>query len=166
MEQVIEQPNGKLCIYSPKDNKMLLEDATASEVVNFMVTLELKDAKENIIQRTRDLIAAAKHNKEPLHEFAYTYWDAIERIIDADINDANTRGEFIGCKLNPNKLLVRAIVTKLKKNKEKSGKLYCPCSLIKDESTICCCSEWKKSLRDNSSEFCHCKLYYNPNFRK
>jgi ferredoxin-thioredoxin reductase catalytic subunit len=166
MEQIIEQPNGQLCIYSPKDNKMLLKNASAGEVINFIVTLELKEAKENIIARTKDLIAAARHNKEPLHEFAYSYKEATERITDSYIQEASERGKSLGCELNPNKETVNKIVTALNNTKELLGKSYCPCSLIKDESTICCCDEWKKSMTDNSNEFCHCKLYYNPNFRK
>lgn len=34
---------------------------------------------------------------------------------------------------------------------------YCPCRLIKDESTICVCEEFRAAP---AGETCHCGLYY------
>lgn len=43
----------------------------------------------------------------------------------------------------------------LKRNKEKYGKKYCPCSLVRDEDTVCMCKEF----REMEEGTCHCQLY-------
>ena len=43
----------------------------------------------------------------------------------------------------------------LKKNKEKYGKMYCPCSIERSDNTICQCKEFKE-LEEGT---CHCGLY-------
>lgn len=40
-------------------------------------------------------------------------------------------------------------------NKDKYGKRYCPCSLIRDEDTVCMCKEF----REMEEGTCHCQLY-------
>jgi|LGOV01.1.fsa_nt_gb ferredoxin-thioredoxin reductase catalytic subunit len=47
-----------------------------------------------------------------------------------------------------------SVIKGLAKNLEKHGELYCPCSFIKDESTICPCVE----LRTEGT--CHCNLFH------
>ena len=42
-----------------------------------------------------------------------------------------------------------------KHNKDKYGKRYCPCSLIRDEDTVCMCKEF----REMEEGTCHCQLY-------
>ena len=55
---------------------------------------------------------------------------------------------------NPDKQLVAEIRAKLKDN---DG--YCPCSLIKDNSTKCMCQEFRNQIERNESGECHCGLY-------
>lgn len=40
-------------------------------------------------------------------------------------------------------------------NKDKYGKRYCPCSLIRDEDTVCMCKEF----REMEEGTYHCQLY-------
>ena len=44
---------------------------------------------------------------------------------------------------------------KVTDNKDKYGKRYCPCSLIRDEDTVCMCKEF----REMEEGTCHCQLY-------
>lgn len=89
MIQVIQQPNGMLCIYSFFLNRMLLENATDSEVISFM----LKDAEKYsqlIEARTQDLISAARHLNAPVHKYMLTYEEAQTRIKKGVSNDDKT----------------------------------------------------------------------------
>lgn len=58
-------------------------------------------------------------------------------------------------KTNSDKELVKEIRNKLKENKDKYGKEYCPCSLIHNDDTICMCKEF----REQTEGECHCGLY-------
>lgn len=52
-------------------------------------------------------------------------------------------------KVTDNKEVKETVLAGLKRNKEKYGKKYCPCSLVRDEDTVCMCKEfrkWKKGL--------------------
>lgn len=51
-------------------------------------------------------------------------------------------------KLNQDKELVNIILEGLRKNKG-----YCPCKLVKDETTKCPCKEFRET------EQCHCGLF-------
>jgi ferredoxin-thioredoxin reductase catalytic subunit len=51
---------------------------------------------------------------------------------------------------NPDKEKVKEVRKALKEN---DG--YCPCKLIKDETTKCMCKEF----REQSYGLCHCELY-------
>ena len=68
-------------------------------------------------------------------------------------------------KVSEDKELVSAIREKLKENKEKYGKQFCPCVLpenyISDncEDYICMCKEF----REQESGECHCGLYVKFN---
>lgn len=50
--------------------------------------------------------------------------------------------------LNPDKELVNTILEGLRKNKG-----YCPCKIVKDETTKCPCIEFKQT------NHCHCGLF-------
>lgn len=168
MLQILEQPNGKLCIYSCQENKMLLEDAQDPEVITFILNKEVNSITKNIIKRTQDMISSARHNKEPLHEYILTYEEAIKRMncrISPAKANAISRAKTYGCSLNPDTNVADKIISALEKAKETYGKMYCPCSIVKDDSTICCCKEWIEGLKNNSIKYCHCKLYINPNFK-
>ena len=78
MFQFIVQLNNKLCVYSVSQNKFLIHDASDEDVVEFMINNSFK--REVIEQRTRDLITAARHAKEPIHKFLLTYREAMIRI--------------------------------------------------------------------------------------
>jgi len=80
MIQILEQPDKQLCIYSAKENKMLLENAGDADVIVFIMDKEIKEKVGAIVERTKDMIASARHNKEPLHEFSITYEEAIKKI--------------------------------------------------------------------------------------
>jgi ferredoxin-thioredoxin reductase catalytic subunit len=54
-------------------------------------------------------------------------------------------------KVSDNKELVNEIRTKLKEN---NG--YCPCSIIKNEDTICPCKNFREQKELGE---CHCGLY-------
>ena len=54
-----------------------------------------------------------------------------------------------------NEELKNTILDGLKRNKDKYGKRYCPCSVIKNDDTICMCKEF----REMKEGTCHCGLY-------
>lgn len=58
-------------------------------------------------------------------------------------------------KTKSDKELVKEIRNKLKENKDKYGKQYCPCSLIHNDDTVCMCKEF----REQTEGECHCGLY-------
>lgn len=47
-------------------------------------------------------------------------------------------------KVTDNKEVKETVLAGLKRNKEKYGKKYCPCSLVRDEDTICMCKEFRE----------------------
>lgn len=51
-------------------------------------------------------------------------------------------------RVTDNKEVKETVLAGLKHNKDKYGKRYCPCSLIRDEDTVCVKSleKWKKGL--------------------
>ena len=58
-------------------------------------------------------------------------------------------------KVTDNKEVKETVLAGLKRNKDKYGKRYCPCSLIRDEDTVCMCKEF----REMEEGTCHCQLY-------
>ena len=44
-------------------------------------------------------------------------------------------------RVTDNKEVKETVLAGLKHNKDKYGKRYCPCSLIRDEDTVCMCKE-------------------------
>ena len=55
-----------------------------------------------------------------------------------------------------NKELWETVQRGLQANKEKYGKRYCPCSVIRNNNTVCMCKEFKDSP---SGTTCHCGIY-------
>lgn len=52
-------------------------------------------------------------------------------------------------KVTDNKEIKETVLAGLKHNKDKYGKRYCPCSLVRNDDTVCMCKEfrkWKKEL--------------------
>ena len=47
-------------------------------------------------------------------------------------------------KVTDNKEVKETVLAGLKRNKEKYGKKYCPCSLVRDEDTVCMCKEFRE----------------------
>ena len=47
-------------------------------------------------------------------------------------------------KVTDNKEIKETVLAGLKRNKEKYGKKYCPCSLVRDENTVCMCKEFRE----------------------
>ena len=47
-------------------------------------------------------------------------------------------------KVTDNKEVKETVLAGLKRNKEKYDKKYCPCSLVRDEDTICMCKEFRE----------------------
>lgn len=45
-------------------------------------------------------------------------------------------------KVTDNKEIKETVLAGLKHNKEKYGKRYCPCSLERNEDTVCMCKEF------------------------
>lgn len=62
---------------------------------------------------------------------------------------------LIGVRTTTNKEIKQTVLDGLKKNKEKYGKRYCPCSLIRNDDTVCPCKEF----REMKPGICHCQLY-------
>lgn len=62
---------------------------------------------------------------------------------------------------NSDKELVSEIRAKLKENKEKYGKQYCPCVLPNNynDDTVCMCKEFRDQMERRESGECHCGLY-------
>lgn len=60
-------------------------------------------------------------------------------------------------KVTSNKEIRDTVLAGLKKNKDKYGKKYCPCSLVRedDTDTVCMCKEF----REMEEGICHCQLY-------
>lgn len=58
-------------------------------------------------------------------------------------------------KVTDSKEVKETVLAGLKRNKEKYGKKYCPCSLVRDEDTVCMCKEF----REMEEGTCHCQLY-------
>lgn len=52
-------------------------------------------------------------------------------------------------KVTDNKEVKETVLAGLKRNKEKYGKKYCPCSLVRDEDTVCMCKEFREIGRRN-----------------
>lgn len=63
-------------------------------------------------------------------------------------------------KVTTNKEIRQTVLNDLKRNKEKYGKRYCPCSIIRNEDTICPCKEF----REMEEGTCHCQLYSKEKF--
>ena len=63
--------------------------------------------------------------------------------------------------INPDKDIVTEIRSKLKENKEKYGKQYCPCVLPNNhnEDTVCMCKEFRDQMERGEEGECHCGLY-------
>lgn len=57
--------------------------------------------------------------------------------------------------ITDNKEIKEAVLAGLQRNKEKYGKRYCPCSLVRDDDTVCMCKEF----REMEEGMCHCQLY-------
>lgn len=58
--------------------------------------------------------------------------------------------------LNPDKELVNEVNKQLQKNKEKFGKMYCPCALERTPDTICICKDFLESEKIGE---CPCGKY-------
>ena len=58
-------------------------------------------------------------------------------------------------RITDNKEIKEAVLAGLQRNKEKYGKRYCPCSLVRDDDTVCMCKEF----REMEEGTCHCQLY-------
>lgn len=56
-------------------------------------------------------------------------------------------------KFTDNEELKNTVLDGLQRNKDKYGKRYCPCSIIRNDDTICMCKEFKEEGT------CHCGLY-------
>lgn len=63
-------------------------------------------------------------------------------------------------KVTTNKEIRQTVLDGLKRNKEKYGERYCPCSIIRNEDTICPCKEF----RGMEEGTCHCQLYTKKKF--
>ena len=58
-------------------------------------------------------------------------------------------------KFTDNEELKNTVLDGLKRNKDKYGKQYCPCSIIRNDDTVCMCKEFKE-MKEGT---CHCGLY-------
>lgn len=67
--------------------------------------------------------------------------------------------------MNTNKELVAEIRAKLKNNKEKHGKQYCPCVLPNNynDDTVCMCKEFRNQMECGEPGECYCGLYVITN---
>lgn len=67
--------------------------------------------------------------------------------------------------MNSNKELVAEIRAKLKENKEKYGKQYCPCVLPNNhnDDTVCMCKEFREQIDRGELGECCCGLYVITN---
>lgn len=58
--------------------------------------------------------------------------------------------------LNENKEVVNTV----RKGLKQTGG-YCPCMLVRSESTKCMCEDFKNKIADPDFEgYCHCLMYY------
>ena len=67
--------------------------------------------------------------------------------------------------MNSNKEIVTEIRAKLKDNKEKYGKQYCPCVLPNNynDDTVCMCKEFRDQMERGEEGECCCGLYVITN---
>lgn len=65
-------------------------------------------------------------------------------------------------RVNEDKEYAKSIMDKLKDNKKKYGKRYCPCVISKlyegenSDDYVCMCKEF----REQENGWCHCHLYF------
>lgn len=55
-------------------------------------------------------------------------------------------------RVTDDKEVKEAVLAGLQRNKEKYGKRYCPCSLVRNDDTVCMCKEF----REMEEGMCHC----------
>lgn len=58
-------------------------------------------------------------------------------------------------RVTDDKEIKETVLAGLQRNKEKYGKRYCPCSLVRIDDTVCMCKEF----REMEEGTCHCQLY-------
>lgn len=46
-------------------------------------------------------------------------------------------------RVTDDKEVKEAVLAGLQRNKEKYGKRYCPCSLVRNDDTVCMCKEFR-----------------------
>ena len=68
-----------------------------------------------------------------------------------------------GFKLNPDKEIYDIVIDGLVKNKEKTGKRYCPCRIVigdeeQDKKIVCPCIYHKDEIEKDG--MCHCALFF------
>lgn len=161
MFQVVVQPDDKLCIYSYSSNRIVLENASEEDVIEYMINNSYD--KSIVKKRTQDLIIAARHSSKtkPIHKFYLTYEQIKQRInggikMKENMTKVNEIAVKNGYKVISDSEHAAKIAKALDDADAKYGERYCPCSVLKNQHTICPCQQFR--CNPNLKE-CHCKLY-------
>ena len=66
-------------------------------------------------------------------------------------------------RITDNKEVKETVLAGLQRNKEKYGKRYCPCSLVRDDDTVCMCKEFREMDSSYSGIIIlYCSCYPSP----
>jgi hypothetical protein len=86
--QIIEQPDGKLCVFSDVVDAIIIKDATGQELLDYYAA----EAAIKERQRVEKIIRNVRNSKpqNSYHQFTMTYEEAVE------IDRKRERGELYG----------------------------------------------------------------------
>lgn len=73
--QIIEQPDGLLCVFSTGTNSIIIHDATRQQVIDYFVQ-RAADNERHAILRILDKVQAGQPNKV-YHQFTMSYGEAL-----------------------------------------------------------------------------------------
>lgn len=74
--QIIQQPDGLLCVFSTVTDSIIIRDATAAELIADYAEMAAVEARERI-RRIIDLVEAGDARKA-YYQFTMTYDEAVE----------------------------------------------------------------------------------------
>jgi len=72
--QIIQQPDGKLAVWSTNSDSIILYDATEDEIVQYFIDREVKRIDQDI----RQIIAELRGNGKPYYQWTMTWDEALK----------------------------------------------------------------------------------------
>lgn len=74
--QIIQQPDGRLCVFSTITDSIIVHDATADELITHYADYAATEARERT-RRIIDLVESG-HARQAYYQFTLTYDEAVE----------------------------------------------------------------------------------------